>query len=103
MVEHSREGGDEDDYRQHLKRDDGVDQVRALAARDGALFENDDLREIAKDEATAFERRHADDVEGRAHSLEEHLADCATNCMEGSPEEITKRISKAVATVLRHS
>ncbi len=38
-----------------------------------------------------------------AKILEEHLADCATNCMEGSAEEITKRISKAVATVLRNS
>ncbi|MEE8105527.1 MAG: metal-sensitive transcriptional regulator [Planctomycetota bacterium] len=38
-----------------------------------------------------------------AKILEEHLADCMTSCMEGSPEEITQRISKAVATVLRNS
>lgn len=38
-----------------------------------------------------------------AQILEKHLADCATTCMRGSPEEITKRISKAVATVLRNS
>ena len=38
-----------------------------------------------------------------AKMLEEHLTDCMTTCMEGSPEEITKRVSKAVATVLRNS
>ena len=38
-----------------------------------------------------------------AKILEEHLADCMTNCMEGSPEQINRRISKAVATVLRNS
>ena len=38
-----------------------------------------------------------------AKILEEHLADCMTTCMEGSPEEITKRVSKAVATVLKNS
>ena len=38
-----------------------------------------------------------------AKILEEHLADCMTSCMEGSPEEITRRVSKAVATVLRNS
>ncbi len=38
-----------------------------------------------------------------AKMLEEHLTDCMCTCMEGSPEEITKRVSKAVATVLRNS
>ena len=38
-----------------------------------------------------------------AKILEDHLADCMTTCMEGSPHEITSRISKAVATVLRNS
>ena len=38
-----------------------------------------------------------------AKILEEHLADCMTSCMEGSPEEIHRRISKAVATVLKNS
>lgn len=38
-----------------------------------------------------------------AKVLEEHLADCMTTCMEGSPREMTERISKAVATVLRNS
>ncbi len=38
-----------------------------------------------------------------AKILEEHLADCMMTCMQGSPEEITKRVSKAVATVLRNS
>ena len=38
-----------------------------------------------------------------AKVLEEHLAECMATCMEGSPREITARISKAVATVLRNS
>jgi len=38
-----------------------------------------------------------------AKILEEHLADCISGCMEGSPEEINQRISKAVAMVLKNS
>ena len=38
-----------------------------------------------------------------AKILEEHLADCVNSCMKGSPAQITKRVTKAVATVLRNS
>ena len=38
-----------------------------------------------------------------AKILEEHLAECMSNCMEGSRVEINQRISRAVATVLRNS
>jgi len=34
--------------------------------------------------------------------LEEHLFDCMTTCMEGSPEEVAKRVSKAVTTLLKN-
>jgi DNA-binding FrmR family transcriptional regulator len=35
--------------------------------------------------------------------LEQHLSDCMATCMRGSPEETTKRVSKAVALVLKQS
>lgn len=35
--------------------------------------------------------------------LEQHLSDCMTTCMSGSPEEMSKRVSKAVALVLKQS
>lgn len=38
-----------------------------------------------------------------AKVLEEHLADCMTTCMQGSPEEVSARVSRAVATVLKNS
>lgn len=38
-----------------------------------------------------------------AKILEEHLTDCMTTCMPGSPKQIAERVSKAVATVLKNS
>jgi DNA-binding FrmR family transcriptional regulator len=38
-----------------------------------------------------------------AKILEEHLAECMGSCMEGTPEKLTRRVSRAVATVLRNS
>jgi DNA-binding FrmR family transcriptional regulator len=35
--------------------------------------------------------------------LEQHLSVCVTTCMEGSEDEIAKRVSKAVALVLKQS
>lgn len=33
--------------------------------------------------------------------LERHLSDCMTTCMEGTDDEVAKRVSKAVALVLK--
>jgi len=33
--------------------------------------------------------------------LENHLSDCMTTCMEGTEDEVVKRVSKAVALVLK--
>lgn len=38
-----------------------------------------------------------------AKILEEHLTDCMCSCMEGTPEQLARRVSKAVAVVLRNS
>jgi len=38
-----------------------------------------------------------------AKILEEHLAECVANCMPGSPEEISRRVSKAVGLVMKNS
>ena len=38
-----------------------------------------------------------------ARILERHLTDCATTCMVGDPDEITKRVTKAVTTILKHA
>jgi DNA-binding FrmR family transcriptional regulator len=33
--------------------------------------------------------------------VEEHLVNCATRCMEGSADEIVRRVTRALATVLK--
>ena len=38
-----------------------------------------------------------------ARILERHLTDCATTCMVGDTAEITKRVTKAVTTILKHA
>lgn len=37
-----------------------------------------------------------------AKILEEHLVDCMTTCMDGTPEERARRVSKAVTTLLKN-
>lgn len=38
-----------------------------------------------------------------AQLLEQHLADCITTCMEGGPEEIVRRVTRAVGLILKRS
>jgi len=38
-----------------------------------------------------------------AKVLEEHLTECMCSCMEGTPEQLAERVSKAVAMVLKNS
>lgn len=71
-------------------------QVQAVARMvDSACCADDLLIQIAAAKSAL--------MQVAARVLERHLADCAANCMNGSPEEITARVTKAVTTILKHA
>ncbi len=77
-----------------LRRAEG--QVRAVQRMlEGGGCADDVLVQLAAAKAAL--------MQVAARILERHLTDCATRCMVGSPEEIVRRVSRAVTTILRQT
>ncbi|MCI0341716.1 MAG: metal-sensitive transcriptional regulator [Planctomycetales bacterium] len=89
-----------------LEEEDRVALLRRLVRAEGqvrAVRRMIERGECADDVVVQIAAAKGALMQVAARILERHLTDCATRCMIGSPDEVVRRVSRAVTTILRQS